>query len=83
MSLFDNCEKFCVTQKGDIRLTFATRGECILMLLQAKRILQNKEYKRGAKISVEIMCPRTELKKKMRLKYLGRRGKEQGKNSFI
>ena len=25
------------------------------------------------------MCPRTELKKKMRLKYLGRRGKEQGK----
>ena len=78
MSLFDRCEKFYVTQKGDIRLTFATRRECIFMLLQAKRTLQ-KEYKWGSKISVEIMCPRAELKKKMRLKYLGRQGKEQGK----
>ena len=78
ISLFDNCEKFYVTQKGDIRLTFPTRRECIHMLLQAKRILQH-DYRRGVKISVEIMCPRAELKKKMRLKSLGRRGKEQGK----
>ena len=78
ISLFDNCEKFYVTQKGDIRLTFATRRECIHMLLQAKRILQH-DYRRGVKISVEIMCPRAELKKKMRLKSLGRRAKEQGK----
>ena len=56
--LFDSCTKFYVTEKGDIRLTFSTRRECVAMLLQAKRSLKTD---RCFKISVEIMCPRSEL----------------------
>ena len=76
ISLFENCENFFVTQRGDIRLTYPTRRECVLMLLQAKRILQSR---RDLKVNVEIMCPRSELATKMKLKQLGRVYKQEGK----
>ena len=74
--LFDCCTKFYVTEKGDIRLTFSTRRECVAMLLQAKRSLKAD---RCFKISVEIMCPRSELETKNKLKQLGRIRKQEGK----
>ena len=81
ISLFENCDKFFVTQRGDIRLTYPTRRECVLMLLQAKRILQSNcsERRKDLKVNVEIMCPRSELATKIKLKQLGRVYKQEGK----
>ena len=81
ISIFESCDKFYVTSKGDIRLTYPTRRECVYMLLQAKRILQNKcsEIRRDVKASVEIMCPRSEIASKMKIKQLGRMYKKAGK----
>ena len=80
-SLFLSCDKFYVTTKGDIRLTYPTRGECVLMLLQGKRSLQRKcsEIRRDIKASIEIMCPKSELETKLKLKKLGRMYKKDGK----